>query len=107
MTSDLITRLSKLEGPDREVDVEIHRLLFPKDSVFGHILPTYTASVDAAIALAERVLTGWRWRVGDSYANVWIDAKLDDMDFVGSHPVPAIALCIAILRAKEARRDPR
>ncbi len=96
----LIDRLSKLDGPDREVDAEVHAATNPPLRVglrFGHI-PAYTASVDAALALAERVLPGWHWQVDKCGAVLRSGHALFSTD----HSVPAIALCIAILRAKEA-----
>lgn len=135
--TDLITRLSKLEGPDREVDAEIWLLLTPgatrkklevksatnqwapyiidetRDETNRLItVPAYTASVDAAITLAERMLPGWTWYLGfglrmegdmraiaGAYPNNHPDSCVKD-----DHPIPAIALCIAILRAKEASK---
>lgn len=134
----LIDRLSKLDGPDREVDALIeceacdeysfgHRLGKNKGSVIAYFnrsngdighgtykAPAYTASVDAAIALAERVLPGWNWRVGrtELYPNGWSyvhkydPSNCDRTDEAacadGKAANPAIALCIALLRAKEA-----
>ena len=76
----LTERLSKLDGPNRRLDREIHILFFVPDDKKSTVewdhfgiyswspspdhavidkVPTYTASVEAAIALAERVLPGW------------------------------------------------
>ncbi|WPM80871.1 hypothetical protein R5W60_05330 [Brucella pseudintermedia] len=128
MTSDLITRLSKLDAPDREVDAEIDVLFFGGETVWKqanytmeqfpaskrsskhHIcgyayecVLAYTASVDAAIALAERVLPGWTWTLWPNAAEIR-HPTLRMIDEVGSGSNPAIALCIAILRAKEASK---
>jgi hypothetical protein len=139
----LIDRLSKLDGSDREVDADIleatggcaHRETeyyciedgndydsgftckrCHKDT-YGEIVPNYTASVDAAIALAERVLPGWRVENLCEWENETLrsrgpwtcDLRKNGSDFFSplkgkcSHaPSPAIALCIALLRAKEA-----
>lgn len=134
----LIDRLSKLDGPDREVDAELEAVFVggrvhyndpankeavierPIDGLWIRgIYPyrkiaRYTASVDAAIALAERVLPGWKWRVGRtelfsngwSYVHKYDPSNCDRTDEAacadGKAANPAIALCIALLRAKEA-----
>jgi len=153
MTSDLITRLSKLDAPDREVDAEIWliELQSAESDPFGgyglaeywryeyeaeedgsviqyarngqvtHKIgrrssPAFTASVDAAIALAERVLPGWKWRVGrtELFPNGWAyvhkydpsncDRKDEAACADGRAATPAIALLIALLRAKESSK---
>lgn len=116
--TDLITRLSKLDAPDREVDALIGKLFFPDEakSFFDFNAPAYTASIDAAIALAERVLPGWKWRVGrtEVFPNGWAyvhkydPSNCDRIDEAacadGKAATPAIALLIALLRAKEASK---
>ncbi len=137
--TDLIDRLSKLEGTDREVDAIIeceagdevfwgHRLGKNKGTVVAyfdrpngdighstHKAPRYTASVDAAIALAERVLPGWKRQLFEDFNGKWIARicsqrrELFSTDYLretelGGSPNGAIALCIAILRAKEASK---
>ncbi len=146
MTQPLITRLSKLDAPDREVDALIVAELEPHifdapgftpirpipsfhidpqgDAIRfdgGGIMclsyfPLYTASVDAVIALAERVLPGWKWRVGrtEVFPNGWAyvhkydPSNCDRIDEAacadGKAANPAIALLIALLRAKEASK---
>lgn len=144
MTSDLLTRLSKLGAPDREVDEEIHDLLcdgkffsqladaplgqgcwmynFPNGDVSSALY--VTSSVDAAIELAERVLPGCDIETSDVHADfrgakeprhiadlssdlVW--EKYDGypepvyrIRGTGQSNIRAIALLIALLRAKEA-----
>lgn len=128
--TDLITRLSKLDAPDREVDAEIYILFnipaeragridysngmvgwWPKDGpyVSAVTVPAFTASVDAAIALAERVLPGWAPSVGQNmhhqywYATLSKATDADPVGIAAQHPTSgAIALVIALLRAKEA-----
>ncbi|WP_273771739.1 hypothetical protein [Brucella intermedia] len=145
MTQTLITRLSKLDAPDREVDwlIADHFDEIPKHTIReigwdydwwrgpneyslkkaidseGRRIDTwypntYTASIDAAIALAERVLPGWKWRVGrtEVFPNGWAyvhkydPSNCDRIDEAacadGKAANPAIALLIALLRAKEA-----
>ncbi|ELT48109.1 hypothetical protein [Brucella intermedia] len=129
MTSDLITRLSKLDAPDRGMDAEIEVAVrrieaarsglaeeywanwqaSPDGTVYDphtrYSSQPFTASVDAAIALAERVLPNER---------VWINRIAFDSNhqwrasLTGNHVSwgvnPAIALLIALLRAKEASK---
>ena len=126
MTSDLITSLSKLAAPDREVDAQIYILFnipaeragridysngmvgwWPKDGpyVSAVTVPAYTASVDAAIALAERLFPGTEYEVTKLYNIVrgTIEMNGEYGGFHGEHvnSLP-IAICIALLRAKEA-----
>lgn len=128
----LIDRLSKLDGPSRRLDHEMHILFFVPDDKkntvewnhFGsyswspspdHVMidkvPAYTSSVDAAVALAEKVLPGWKWYAGNwnVHAAVLSPDRNNDQRAVAA--TPAIALCIAvlkghatILRAKEASK---
>ena len=154
--TDLITRLSKLDAPDREVDAEIWliELQSAESDPFGgyglaedwgyeyeaeedgsviqyarngqvtHKIgrrssPAFTASIDAAIALAERVLPGWGWEIASNTNHIKNCLNPEYGKPIGKHPhwavvanqssrkfvdgaTPAIALCIAILRAKEA-----
>jgi hypothetical protein len=137
----LIDRLSKLEGPDREVDAEIaiHLLGYTRVNRMekwpeaqpiwdfyegdplnsnGALIQPFTASVDAAIALAERVLPGYSrimWEhPGECHVDMFKLGELQKLPDGRLHkerynlvqveqaPTLAIALCIAILRAKEA-----
>nr|WP_313010800.1 hypothetical protein [Brucella intermedia] len=141
--TDLITSLSKLDAPDREVDALIAAELEPH--IFdapgfnpvrpvpsfrigsegntirfedGGIMclsyfPRYTASVDAAIALAERVLPGWVFdNVGQDFHSVpggyeafgWNVELINGTRVQGQAPTLPLAICIALLRAKEASK---
>ena len=141
MTADLSALIARLEAAEvgsRELDVAIARSLgwgvhnsrrfglwvvpfgeydtCDPDDMFE--LGAFTASLDAALALAERV--GWRVYSIDmsiiGRASVMLQS-IDDLhgtdpetgaymigkDFSwGSGKTPALALCIATLRAKEA-----
>jgi hypothetical protein len=55
----LIERLEKLTGPDREVDLMIAQVVLGRSIGVAR----FTASIDAAVALVERVLPGWGYRV--------------------------------------------
>lgn len=97
----LVDLLSKLDGPSGELDREICKhlgLLSGMTCEYNHWPLRVTSSVDAAIALAERVLPGWGWQVDKCGAVLRSGHALFSTD----HSTPAIALCIALLRAKEA-----
>ena len=69
---------------------------------FQHAEPA-TTSIDAALALAERMLPGWRKFVevvGDGRGSACVFLAHEAIDRPWFHaPTPALALCIAILRA--------
>lgn len=75
--------------------------------------PAFTASLDAAVALVERVLPGWDQGssfLGEDggYAEVWEHGYHDDTVVKSHGKTQAIALLFAILsalKAKEARSD--
>lgn len=127
--SALIARLEAAEAGSRELDVALawHRWVEPK--MWGSTnakgepvwkverdgkrvpLPAYTTSLDAALALAERVLAepdigGRPGRLHDfaQHFNGRWEAKTYRVSDGSSHQsvaaTPALALCIAILKAK-------
>ncbi|CUW44430.1 hypothetical protein B3286c1_1762 [Brucella vulpis] len=134
MKYDLITRLSKLDAPDREVDWEIYQFFMGEwlhkhgykregdhyrtatPPVSGTEIcsgPEYfTASVDAAIALAERGLPGCDWTISSNrqnekpFSEIILTVEHGRSGYCGLGTTPAIAICIAILRAKETSNEP-
>lgn len=101
--SEIIERLEKATGPNYAIELAI-KTAFEPDRVG---IPSYTASVDAAIALANRVLPrrsvmmGWRQT---SETRPWARVGLwPDPDATGA--TPAIALCLASLRALSKQGD--
>lgn len=124
---ELIGRLEAARGPDREIDTSVWLAMGAKRSVMGdlrldHWLPMdyrITASVDAALALLERVLPGWM------ITNLceWDDEKLRalgpwmaqvrprgevQVPPPGScmhAPTPALALVLSLLKALKERQD--
>jgi hypothetical protein len=65
--------------------------------------PAVTASVDAVLELIERELPGLNWSLV-GFENAYAIASIGEGDAVvsdGKHPLPAVALLIAFLRAKE------
>ena len=72
----------------------------------------FTTSLDAALALAERVLPGWHWELdnvgGSPYAANLTNPVgrfliCGDTEVYSTAPTTALALCIAILKAKETK----
>lgn len=125
----LIERLEKLKGPSRDLDWRIEKELvragsFPETALwppfmvgskFEKTIPAYTASLDAAVALVERVLPGWTGivdfggptkctatlvgplrEIGEDFDGAPVEIR-DDAGGEGS--TPAIALLIATLKA--------
>jgi hypothetical protein len=114
---DLIRRLEAAAGPDRELDLAIGAL-WPEPRPFSMSIrqqrggkpPVYrfTASIDSAVALAERALPDTAWNIAgnapDAKGKVICMARLWFAKGVGpvcEAPTAPIALCLAILHAKE------
>lgn len=120
----LIERLEVASEGSRELDALIYCSAFdgytyhPAARAYGaHVLHRsgvrtglsaigeYTTSLDAALALAGRVLPEATWRVEKDdrgfYAALWSDPDYEP-DGCGRAPTPALALCIAILKARTA-----
>ncbi len=110
---DLIDRLTMSEGPSRELDWRIAeqfnipeewRVLpmwppFMKGSKFEKEIPAFTASIDAAIALKDRVLPDHSWSLNSSGAANVRHPKLWEKMLTPEQNTPAIALVIATLKA--------
>lgn len=110
--SVLIERLEKATGPDRELDVEIGTLIGEADHSgpafhrpFREWAKYYTASIDAALLLVPERHT---WVLGCGRVVQYMSqvtpmrpahhgASVGEAD-----STPAIALCIAALKAREA-----
>jgi hypothetical protein len=114
---ELIKRLEAAGGPARELDRDIalavgYRFgptpskqwdedwpdIFDPAGNEVPLLPSFTESIDAAATLVPE---GYIWDV-TSTGTAWADCMDGDLDqFVGSKgATPAIALCIAALRAR-------
>lgn len=133
----LITDLEKLDGPCREMDLAVGAY-WPDPKPFSMSIkqqrgmqpPVYpfTASIDAAVALAERVLPGWSrgqekcddgdwqvwlWPTVETGADFWEpDWQLGHSCYrdhpsrvLGEHSSEAIAIVIATLRASASKED--
>lgn len=134
--ADIIERLEAATGPDRELDCwigyvtdvhiesmgctfrkycEVHDMDFAHvaetaarhTSILREYLPLYTASLDAAIGLTERMLpplTGIELNtyVGGKYHHCEIETETGD--YRGDNaPHPSLAVLIAMFRALEAQ----
>lgn len=69
--------------------------------------PHYTASLDAAIALCERAMPGWGWSVTRKGGCSWacVNEPYATVEIVrGEHTQPALAICIAIVKALIAQQ---
>lgn len=75
-------------------------------------VPRFTTSLDAALALAERVLTLGAWDVGYTYNSdrpyyarlVIVRNDEGQPEIYGRSATPALALCAAVLRAQSEAR---
>ena len=127
-TAELIEKLERADGPSRELDEAIYELMggcnhkrtkyyavqsdtgftcldCGKDTYGAKYAPSYTASIDAAMTLVPE---GWSYTVAWLHRNgratvAMFHAKLNEQR--AESQTPAIALCIAALKAKEADNE--
>lgn len=119
--SSLIERLEKASGPDREIDALIFVAVDARDPALRVarstplgwyveagddedrplLQPEYTKSLDAALALCERVLpAGWCGNVDWGVRMPSATLKHVGLDmYVAFAATPPLALCLALLRA--------
>ncbi len=144
---ELIAELEKATGPSREIDAQIWLFATPgatrrtshvvsstgawepydidetRDETGRLIIvPSYTRSLDAAVALVNRVLPGFGWDVASNTSHIKACLNPEFGKPIGKHPhwaavsdtsskkfedgaTPALALCIATLRAKLAQEE--
>lgn len=113
---DLECRLVEADGGHGEIDALLWSLwddrplvddLFkrdPDDRIAFDTAPKYTFSLDAAVALVERVLPGWWFMIVSEGEHGW-NAQLGngghgiDSGWCGARPSGALALCLACVRA--------
>lgn len=134
---DLLTRVRNATGPDREWDAEIASALgFPIEwkqanytmetypvitwSDTREPCPQFTASIDAALALVERVLPGWHgaltWLPDHGPNDASFACEIGPMDWSGdgppdniighgdSMPLAILAALLTALIAKEGAK---
>lgn len=113
--ADLIARLERATGADRDLDEAIAEWRFQDDmatkrtSKWGPVPRYYTASLDAALTLVPE---GLDWLICSRRRNFqdgyYVHIMNGDVNRDGRsvsvawHPIPAIALCIAALKARSA-----
>ncbi len=136
----LIERCEKATEPDRELDGDLHEMAYGEwlrkhgyvsQGETGYFSPTppvqgaghvrapehYTDSVDAALALVEKMRPGYRWGVssvaikigaypdgktayGEGFrAHVTKNSPLRPMPSTADAPTPALAIILALLRS--------
>lgn len=107
--NDLIERLEKATGPDREIDLAIYRAEFPhpavglpkrnQDEYDRARGPRYTSSIDAALTLVPE---GCKWEASSYPKNgaAWVGPFKAPVQQFTVAATPAIALCIAALKAR-------
>lgn len=120
MTADLSALIARLEaGPVYLTHKEAYdmAIFFGSDTALGMASLIRKAfaggSIDAALALAERVLPGWRvFGISDErdfQVNRGWGAGVGEKTGPGIHhakaSTPALALCIAILHAKQGEGE--
>jgi hypothetical protein len=104
---ELIERLSKATGPDHAIDIEIARMrgvtvMMQNDDGNGSHEDTYweyTKSIDDALTLVPE---GMKWSCGtwsNNFATCGDDSRSGQN--IDNQPSPAIALCIAALKAQQ------
>lgn len=125
--ADLIERLEKGEGADRELDGNLYVEFFipkerigrldqdggvvgwwPKNAPYVSAIdvPRYTASLDAAISLVERMRPGAEYEITNLYAVACATLPLNSEDewHTGRHKGGSLprALLIALLKSLQA-----
>lgn len=118
MSADIIARLEKATGPDRELDglialatgalnVIVEWRYRPGDGRARKLEP-FTASLDAALALVGERLPGWeiviRIERDEKFANMWApgsDPNFGGECFYSYAATPQIAVLLSMFRALE------
>jgi hypothetical protein len=125
--TDIIERLERARGPDRELDLAIANVNFPVGERWYWIdeskrtvtrnqygpgavgnpvcsLEEFTDRIDDAVVL---VPAGYKWRIDSHDPTAWVYRNWQDGHRTcvdGPHPATAaIALCIAALKARAAQ----
>jgi hypothetical protein len=109
--TDLIKRLEEARAGSADLDREVERALgvipmgLHEDGTWGQKQRPWTASLDAALALAKQVLPGlymWKVEFDDEPTSTPAWAKVYAIRARQSFAhTPALALCAAILKATD------
>lgn len=100
MTADLSALIARLEAAEvgsRELDLVVVRAIGEDGDLLGW--PPYTTFLDAAFALAERVLGNGPCVLHRNGPNEWGFTYVDDDTAYAT--TPALSVCAALLRAKQ------
>jgi hypothetical protein len=108
--TELIERLEKATGPDRELDAAIRDALYSPSARVGW--PPYTASLDAALALVEEKLP-CQWVRLDYWTDINIERPRASIlpkgelihGFAAHGATLPLALLLALLRALQSQSD--
>jgi hypothetical protein len=133
---DIVDRLKKLDGPDRETDAEIDVLVFGGVTVWktanytmeqypassranpnyvggfaNEHVPRYTASIDDAIGLVNRALPGWTYMLDNNrhgHEGAHLFPPRWPYGTIGFHKAMPVAICIAFMKARtvSAQHEP-
>lgn len=100
--ADLIEKLEKATGPDRKLDSAIVDFLvgMPRTAIGGDA--RYTSSIDAALTLVPEGARVWlELNTADFKPHgAWVGGDYSHRKNYSRTATPAIALCIAALRAR-------
>jgi len=121
--TDIIKRLKEATGPDRELDCDIAisldfiatREYWSYD--YAQTVAHYTASIDAALALVERMLPGWYYTITSHNTSMgnkpWCDLAtheyihgdvlVEGVYFESAGPTIPLAILTALFTALEAK----
>lgn len=107
MSGEIVERLKRATGADRELDaaIAVHVRHYVGHESGGNFRPpAYTKSLDATLALVEAKLPGANWSMskGTEQYHALIDDDIVEPRAIGHAPTPAIALLIALFRALES-----
>ena len=96
-------RMTRRENPSDWLDLD--EPSWPNSGV-----PPYTASIDAALALVDKMLPGWDWEVGRYHrltfqAVLWERGYRDKTQILGHGASPALAIVTALFTAIEAKEE--
>ena len=110
---ELIAALEKAEGPSDGTDVLIAQHIgwwFDQSACWWRdeknqmtdyaMCPKFTSSIDAALTLVPESLEWQVQMIEPLDYSAWVTGGLDGELFEATAPTPAIALCIAALKAR-------
>jgi hypothetical protein len=120
--NDLLERVEGASGPDADLSMGVVFVAIPAGNVearrWAWGIGDFTASLDAALGLVERVLPGWKWTVAhhhnmpdcetpdprpyyaDAASAAWIEGETRRKEHAEAFGhTPALALLAALLRA--------